>query len=570
MNALGPDETHVDALWSRAARMGMSRRRFLTLLGLGGTGAVLAGCTGGDGGTTSSGSATTAGGPGTSAGVATTTAAGEQGTTILKPVPEQFFIPRGNTNAEMRFEVMASQEYLTPNSLFFVRTHEEPARIDLTTWRLKVGGDGVERPLELTYDDLLALPSVTVTRYLECAGNGRSFFKTLLEQEAQGSQWLLGAYGIAEWTGVSLREVLERAGYKREVVDVMPVGLDPPEVRRPMPLEKALRDDTLLAYAMNGDLLPPDHGFPVRALVPGWAGINSVKWVGSLQVSMKPLYSKWNTESYVMIGPDYQPEGQAKGPLVNEQVLKSAVCLPYPATLKPGPQEVVGYAWSPNGKIQKVEVSVDGGKTFQPAQLQGPNLPVAGTRWTFNFEAREGDMTLTPRATDERGDTQPPVSQQKWNQLGYLFGAMIPHPIKVTRETTTSAPVSITSTTLAGTATTTAGTATTGAGAAAGTAASDLAQAGSEVFQSRCASCHGEQGQGVSAPALLGPDATLSSFKDGAGLFRYIKRNMPADRPGSLSEVEALQVTAFVLLENGLVSGETKLSMDSLASIDLT
>lgn len=557
MRVQWPNEKEVEALWSRVEGKGLSRRRFLTLLGIGGTAAVLGGCTNEDG-TTTTGGATTTAGPTTTAGAAAPASG------IVKPVPERFFIAHGSTNAETRFEVMADQEYLTPNSLFFVRSHESAPRIDAGSWTLKIEGDGVDEPLELTYDELLALPSVTVTRYLECAGNGRSFYKSMMNQEAQGSQWLLGAYGIAEWTGVTFREVLERAKVKNGAVDVMPVGLDPPNVRRPMSIEKALQEDTILAYAMNGDLLPTDHGFPVRALVPGWVGVNSVKWVGSIEVSTAPLFSKWNTESYVLIGPDYQPQGDQQGPPVNEQVLKSAICLPFPATLPPGRQEIVGYAWSPHGTISKVEVSLDDGKTYQAATLQGPNLPAAGTRWTFAFDAREGEMTITPRATDERGNTQPALSQQKWNQLGYLFGAMVPHPVNVTRTTTTTARAA-TTTTAAGAATAT----TAAGGAAQGTAASELARAGRQIYEQNCSSCHGDQGQGTSAPALIGDRATLGSYGDGAALFSYIKRNMPADRPGTLSDQQTLQVTAYVLLENGIVKGDTALSQDTLTSIDL-
>jgi sulfane dehydrogenase subunit SoxC len=112
--------------------------------------------------------------------------------------------------------------------------------------------------------------------------------------------------------------------------------------------------------------------------------------------------------------------------------MKSAICLPFPAKLKAGQQNIVGYAWSPFGKITKVDVSMDGGSTFNAAMLTGPNIERAGTRWTFSFSAQPGNMTITPRATDEQGNVQYPISEQKWNQLGYIFGAMVPHPVEVT------------------------------------------------------------------------------------------------------------------------------------------
>ncbi len=286
-------------------------------------------------------------------------------------------------------------------------------------------------PLTLTYDDLLKLPTKTVTRYVECAGNGRSFYASLLNNPAQGGQWHLGGYGIAEWMGVSLSEILSRAGIKSSAVDVMPIGLDSTQVRRPMSVAKAMADDTILAYMMNGDILPIDNGFPARVLTPGWVGVANIKWVNKINVSTTPQYSDWNTKLYILVGPDYQPQPPADGPILNTQTMKSALCLPFPATLKAGSQKVVGYAWSPSGKIAKVDVSLDGGSTFQPAMLTEPNIERAGSRWEFSLNAQPGNMAITPRATDDQGNVQYPVSQQKWNQQGYIFGAMVPHPVTV-------------------------------------------------------------------------------------------------------------------------------------------
>lgn len=333
--------------------------------------------------------------------------------------------------AEMPFEVMAGKGYLMPNSVFYTFAHGHAPTVDVGTWRLKLGGDGVEKPLELTYDQLINLPSRTVTRYLECAGNGRAFYDLFLQEKAMGPQWHLGGYGIAEWTGVPFSELLSRAGLKKNAREVMPAGVDSQTARRPMPLDKAMADDTLLVYLMNREILPADHGFPARAFLPGWVGSSSIKWVSEVIVSTEPIHVTMNTTSYVLIGPDYQPEPPAKGPVITTQVVKSACCLPWPATLQPGDQKVSGYAWSPFGKIAHVDLSLDGGKTFQEATLIEPNIERAGVRWEFEFAARPGNMTITPRATDDKGNTQWDVSRQKWNQLGYLFGAMVPHPVKV-------------------------------------------------------------------------------------------------------------------------------------------
>jgi len=194
-----------------------------------------------------------------------------------------------------------------PNSFFFVRNHSATPLIDVKNWRLSIEGNGVSNPFTMNYDDLLKMPSTTVIRYVECAGNGRSFYDTLLKRPAQGTQWHLGAYGIAEWTGVRLSDILNRAGIKSTAVDVMPVGLDSTAVERPVPVAKAMEDDIIVAYFMNGDIIPPDHGFPARVLVPGWVGVNSVKWVGKITVSETPIRTEKNTTTYVLIGPDYTP-----------------------------------------------------------------------------------------------------------------------------------------------------------------------------------------------------------------------------------------------------------------------
>ncbi|MDP2932354.1 MAG: sulfite oxidase [Chloroflexota bacterium] len=423
MGAERLNEPQVEALWNRAQMAGMSRRKFLVLLAGSGATAVLMACAKAP---TPPPPVTTP--PPTTTPPATTTPPPAR--LIYKPIPEQFFVPLG-TNAEMRFEDMASRQYLMPNSLFFVRSHTSYMFVDAKSWQLSIEGDGVANPFMMNYDDLLKMPATTLTRYVECAGNGRSFYTSLLNKPAQGGQWHLGAYGIAEWTGVLLSDLLKRAGIKSNAVDVMPIGMDSTQVQRPMPVAKAMESDTLVAYMMNGDLLPVDHGFPARVLTPGWVGVANVKWVTKIIVSTTPLYSDKNTTSYVLIGPDYQPQPPALGPILTNQTMKSAICLPFPATLSAGPQNVAGYAWSPFGKISKVDISLDGGSTFQGATLAGPNIERAGTRWQFSFTAQAGSMTITPRATDEKGNVQYPVPQQKWNQQGYIFGAMVPHPVTV-------------------------------------------------------------------------------------------------------------------------------------------
>jgi sulfane dehydrogenase subunit SoxC len=391
--------------WRLSRRLGLSRRRFLQVAGWAGTAVAL-------------------GGPSARSAEAQTAPV-----PVVKPTPADLFNDYGS-NKEMRWEAMYQRGYLTPTELFFVRNHTKTPRIDVASWRLKVEGGGVGRPLELSFDDLVGLPSVSVIRYVECAGNGRSFFESANGKKAQGTQWKLGAVGVAEWTGVPLREVLDRAGLKPTAKDVMPQGLDDLKVRRPMPVTKALADDTLLVYAMNGQPLPPDHGFPARLLTPGWIGVANIKWVGRIEVSDQPLFSSWNTDTYVMVGPGFQPSPPSKGPVLSTQSLKSALELPWGGTATAGRRLIRGRSWSPFGKITKVEYSLDQGGTWQTARLREPNIAAAWVRWDFEWDARPGKAGIRTRATDEKGNTQP--DQVPYNEQGYLFNAVIEHPVTVT------------------------------------------------------------------------------------------------------------------------------------------
>lgn len=358
--------------------------------------------------------------------------------TIRKPLPPEKLVdfrkgevepgdPTGDLalNAEMRWEMMAAAGYLTPIDRFFVRNHAPTPRIDPASWRLRVEGPGVKHPIELGYDDLTRLPSVSVVRALECAGNGRVFFEERQGRVAPGTPWRLGAIGVAKWTGVPLREILERAGLKETAREVMPEGLDAVKMRRPLPLWKALEEDTILAVGMNGQLLPSDHGFPARVVVPGWAAVASVKWVGRLLVSDGPLYSPWNTAKYVMTGGTW---GSRRKP-VAAQVPKSALELPWPATLRCGRQTVTGRSWSAGAAIMRVEYAVDGDTQWRPAQLFGTNLPGAWARWRFDWQAQSDRHELRVRATDVAGNVQPETAP--WNELGYMYGGVVGHPVEV-------------------------------------------------------------------------------------------------------------------------------------------
>ena len=247
-----------------------------------------------------------------------------------------------------------------------------------------------------------------------------------------------------------MRDVLERAGITEEAVSVLLVGLDtgsPEEgFRRVMPVEKAMDPDTMLAYALNGEALPRDHGFPLRALAPGWVGATNVKWLGRIVVSSKQLWTRNNTTSYTLIGDAYPPEGEALGKPLTVQTVKSALALPWPAVLAAGEHRIYGFAHSPNGPIAEVEWSSSSGETWNVSTLEEPQIQAefghlaedfsdsafrySWTRFGFTWEAGRGEHTIMTRATDAAGNTQP--DEIPFNEKGYLFNQPLPHPIRVT------------------------------------------------------------------------------------------------------------------------------------------
>jgi DMSO/TMAO reductase YedYZ molybdopterin-dependent catalytic subunit len=368
-------------------------------------------------------------------------AAAGVGGPMVKPLPPELFVVHG-TNAEMRWESMAGQGHLTPADRFFVRNHTGTPLVDVRTWRLRLWGSGLhgsppeERPVEFSYEDLLGMPAESLTAFIECTGNGRSFFTSQQGQAVSGTPWRLGAVGMARWRGVRLATVLERAGLTARAVDLMPRGLDAEfvdqgvnkgRVRRPLPVAKAL-EDVLLAYEMNGRPLPPDHGFPVRLVVPSWVGISSIKWIGDIQVADTPLFSPWNTDYYRLFGPGHPPEGS---PPLTRVVVKSAFELPWEARLGAGRIHVLrGRSWSGDGRVRHVEVSTDGGLTWRSAVPHDPRAAHDWLSWESRWTPdRTGPHVLMARAARKSGGTQPDTVPP--NTLGYLFGAVVRHPVTV-------------------------------------------------------------------------------------------------------------------------------------------
>ncbi|MCX5300035.1 sulfite oxidase [Streptomyces sp. NBC_00193] len=367
-------------------------------------------------------------------GGATTAAAALPGT--VKPLPPELFTIRG-TNAETNFAALRGTGPLTPLDRFFVRNHTVTPRLDANDWRLKVWGDALSGgPVEFSYDRLRALPAVERTLFIECAGNGRSFYTTQQGQQVSGTAWTLGAIGVARWRGARLSDVLRQAGLTRGAVDVLPRGLDDEvvtngvnlgRVRRPLPVSKAL-DDVILAYEMNGEPLPPDHGGPVRVVVPNWIGISSIKWVGDIEVSGQPLYTPWNTDLYRLFGPDQPPQGSAP---LTRQTIKSAFELELGATVPVRRTRLLtGRSWSGAAPVHRVEVSTDGGDHWQRARLHDVPRRGSWVRWSLPWTPRTtGPTALLARATDTTGRTQPATAAH--NTQGYLFDAVVRHPVSV-------------------------------------------------------------------------------------------------------------------------------------------
>ena len=258
-------------------------------------------------------------------------------------------------------------------------------------------------------------------RAIECAGNARRFFAHRFGRPAGNAQWHTGAIGVAEWSGVRLRDVLALAGVRDAVVDVLPEGLDAGCFARPLPIAKARADDTQVALAMNGEPLPPDHGFPARLLVSGWLGAASVKWLGRIGVACRALYTHWNTADDTLAGPDWPEQPPADGLPVTE--------LAWPARLEPGPRVIRGRAFCGEGRVAWVQYALDDAR-WQDATLGEPNIPAAWVRWSFVWHATPGEHRLRLRATDEQDQRQP--DDVAWNDHGVLFNAVVAHPICVT------------------------------------------------------------------------------------------------------------------------------------------
>ena len=338
---------------------------------------------------------------------------------------------RQPANFEYPFEQLDS--FLTPNSQFYIRNHFKPPTFDKTSYELKLDG-AVSTPLSLRYDDLRAMPSETCAATLECAGNSRIF----LFPPVEGAQWQLGAVGNAEWTGVPLRHLLEEAGLSDKAVEIVFEGADrgtPKE--KPMPPEpisysrsllraKALSPETLVAYQMNGEDLTPDHGYPVRLIVPGHYGMASVKWLTGIHAICETFQGYWQTSDYAYWD---RVDGKPVRVPLSAIMIKSQIARPGTYEVVPGgqPYSIFGSSWCGDAEVKEVEVSTDGGTTWASVEFLDKPLRFAWRRWQFIWQVpdRRGRYELMSRAQDSKGHRQPDEHDPN-------FGAyVIDHPFAI-------------------------------------------------------------------------------------------------------------------------------------------
>lgn len=303
------------------------------------------------------------------------------------------------------------REKLTPNDAFYVRNHYPiPESAAVPPLRIQ---DLDGRSREVTLDTLTRLPAKTIVTTMACAGNGRSFLKPTVA----GLQFAYGAVGTAEWTGVPVHEVLaaeDLTGGVQEVVfwgaDQDPEGHDP--YGRSLALAHALHPDTLLAYQMNGVPLSPEHGAPLRLVVPAWYGMASVKWLARIELIAEPFEGYYQATKY-----RYKQHVTEIGEPVRSMRVQALWSLSPGTTLAPGEQLLAGVAWSGDGPIKEVMCSGDGGESWSAAVVEPPTSAYAWQQWRWCWQAEPGSATLLCRATDATGQTQP--LEPPWNALGY-------------------------------------------------------------------------------------------------------------------------------------------------------
>lgn len=314
--------------------------------------------------------------------------------------------PVGEITGTSLTPLQALSGTITPSDLHFERIHAGIPTIDPTKHKLIIHGL-VDRPLELTLADLKRFPSVTRTYFVECSGNGRSAYRT--PKPEMTPQQVDGMTSNSEWTGVALETILSEVGVKKGANWFLAEGGDACLLARSIPTSKA-KDDALIVYGQNGEPLRPEQGYPMRLLLPGWEGNTSVKWLRRIKFGTEPFMTRWETSKYT----DPLPGGKARM-FSFEMDAKSIITSPaFPEKLSgPGWWPISGLAWSGRGRITRVDVSTDGGKTWVPAELLTPAQPKAHVRFQRMWRWDGNQSLLMSRAIDETGYMQPTLAQLK-------------------------------------------------------------------------------------------------------------------------------------------------------------
>ncbi len=310
---------------------------------------------------------------------------------------------------------------VTPTGMHYLLIHFDIPYVDAKTWSLEVGGL-VSKPLTLSLDDIEARPKKTLAVTMECAGNGRA----KLNPRPVSQPWQFEAIGTAEWAGTPLKGILDEAGLSRKAIEILFTGLDQgvqgeelQYYQRSLTIDEATYPDVLLAYEMNGRPLEPQHGFPLRLLVPGWYGMTSVKWLESIQAIDSHFDGYQMDRAYRYAQSADDPGEPVSYIRVRSLMLPPGVpdFLTRARLLNAGRVRLEGRAWAGRKAIARVEVSTDGGATWADAKL-GPSESgqYAWRGWTFDWDAKPGKHTLMSRATDSEGNAQP--VEQPWNYKG--------------------------------------------------------------------------------------------------------------------------------------------------------
>lgn len=310
---------------------------------------------------------------------------------------------------------------VTPTGLHYLLIHYDIPVVNVSDWRLHIAGE-VATPLALTLEQIKNRLRRTLPVTMECAGNGRALFAP----RRISQPWLLEAIGTAEWTGTPLRGLLQEAGVNAGAAEIVFTGLDQGVegeqvqfYQRSLTVPEAMHDDVLLAYEMNGEPLPPQHGYPLRLLMPGWYGMASVKWLERIEAVREPFQGYQMARAY-----HYTQSADGSGDavtLIRARALMIPPGIPDFMTrdrlIAAGAVTLAGKAWAGRSHVSRVEVSVDGGATWSEAELDAAASPYAWSSWTFVWNAVPGEYELNVRASDADGNVQP--MEQEWNFGGY-------------------------------------------------------------------------------------------------------------------------------------------------------